>query len=110
MTLPDDSEPNFSIFQSNLLFALYFLGSGAVLGLDIMVHSMKRNRTCSGRQYTGKYILISITKHSSLSFVWVNKLFAFAFGLLQETMHRFLSGHPPLMNLFIIACISAFVG
>ena len=55
--IPDDSEPNFSIFQSNLLFVLYFMGSATVLGLDIMVQIMRRNnRKCHGRQDTGKFI------------------------------------------------------
>ena len=47
MTILDDSDPNFSIFQSNVLFGLYFVGSCTVISLDIIIQ-LSRNRECPG--------------------------------------------------------------
>ena len=52
MTILDDSDPNFSIFQSNLLFGLYFVGCFSVFFLDIGTQ-LARNRNCPGTWLPG---------------------------------------------------------
>ena len=52
MTILDDIDPNFSIFQSNILFGLYFVGSSSVFSLDIIIQ-LSRNRKCPGTWVPG---------------------------------------------------------
>ena len=52
MTILDDSDPNFSIFQSNILFGFYFFGSCSVFFLDIGFQ-FSRNRNCPGSWVPG---------------------------------------------------------